>query len=148
MSTAMGGVGLSRLWASHPRVAFVAHLIVTLLIGVFAISLVYSGAAWGSVLVAVSGFVLMAGSLVLLTWFAIKDRWQPDGFSYGSEPSRLPGLQTVWGSTRTRERVLWSLFAVAFVVGLALLGFERSIVGLALFVLSIALAVVAMRART
>lgn len=141
----MGGVGLSRLWASHPRLAFVLHLIVTLAMGGFAVSFVYSGAGWGSVLALGIGFFLMAGSLVFLTWAAIKDQWQPDDYSDGSVPAALPGLGVVWESAQAQERVLWSLFAVVFLVGLVL-GFAKSVLGIALVVLSIALAVVAVRA--
>ncbi len=113
--------------------------------GGFAVSFVYSGAGWGSVLALGIGFFLMAGSLVFLTWAAIKDQWQPDDYSDGSVPAALPGLGVVWESAQAQERVLWSLFAVVFLVGLVL-GFAKSVLGIALVVLSIALAVVAVRA--
>ena len=141
----MGGACLGRLWASHPRLAFVLHLIVTLALGGFAVSFVFGGAGLGSVLALGIGFFLMAGSLAFFTWSAIKDQWQPDNNSDGSEPAALPSLGVAWGSAQARERVLWSLFAIVFLVGLVL-GFARSVLGIALVVLSIALAVVAVRA--
>lgn len=141
----MGGVGLSRLWGSHPRLAFVLHLIVTLMIGAFAVTYVHSGAGWGGVLAVVIAFVLMAGSLVFLTWSAIKDHWTPDTYPYSGEPQALPGPRAAWGSAQTRERVLWVLFAFAFLVGMVL-GMQKSVLGLVLIVLSIPLAFVAVRA--
>jgi hypothetical protein len=140
----MGGVGLSRLWASHPRLAFVLHLVVTLMIGGFALSLIFSRAGWGSILVLVIGFVVMAGSLVLLTWFAMKDHWQPDDYST-TNAAPLPSMRDAWGGAKAAERVLWVFFAAAFLGGLVLL-VQRSVVGFALVVICIPLAIVAVRA--
>jgi hypothetical protein len=56
--------------------------------------------------------------------------------------SHSPSPRAAWGSAQVRERVLWVLFAVAFLVGLVLL-LTRSGVGVALVVLSLPLAVVA-----
>ena len=120
------------------------HLIVTLMIGGFALSFVLGGAGWGIVLVAAIGFVVMAGSLVFLTWAAIQDQWQPDN-SYSGEAPGLPSPRGAWGSAQARERVLWVLFAMAFLAGLALL-LAKSVVGFVLVVLCIPLAVVAVRA--
>ena len=141
----MGGIGLSRLWGSHPRLAFVLHLIVTLTVGGFALSFIVSGGGLGTVLVLLVGFVLMATSLVFLTWFAIKDQWQSDD-SDSSEPAALPTPRAAWRNALARERALWVLFAVAFLGGISLGWAAKSAVGGALVVLSIPLAVVAIRA--
>lgn len=137
------GVGLSRLWASHPKLAFILHLLVTVMIGGFAASLIISRAEWPSVLVLVIGFAVMSGSLVFLTRSAIQDRWQPDDYSYTSQP--LPSPRAAWMSARALERALWVLFTVAFLAGLVL-GAQKSIVGGVLLVLALPLAIIAMRA--
>src|SRR6266851_192203 len=105
----MVGVGLSRLWGTNPRLAFVLHL--------------------------------MASSLVFLAWFANKNHWQPDDYSYGSQ---LPSPRAAWGNARALERLLWVLFAFAFLFGWVLLS-AGSGFGVALVVLSLPLAIVAMR---
>ena len=142
----MGGVGLSRLWDSHPRLAFVLHLTVTVLIGIFTVSLISSGAGWGSVLLVIIGFLLMAASLVFLTWFAIQNQWQPDNEYSGSGARPLPSLRAAWANAQARERILWGLFVLAFFGGLALTA-TKNFVGIVLVVLTIPLAAVAVRAE-
>jgi len=124
--------------------AFVLHLAVTLMIGVFAVSFIYRGAGWASVLVVVIGFALMAASLVFLTWLAVRNHWQPDDDLSRNAP--LPSPRAAWGNAQSRERVLWVLFVIAFFAGLAL-NATKSIVGVGLVVLSLLLAIVAMRVR-
>jgi hypothetical protein len=124
--------------------AFVFHLIATLMIGGFALSFIRGGVDRATVLVTVIGFVVTAGSLVFLTSVAIKDRWQPDDYSYSGGPG-LPGPRAAWGSAKAWERILWMLFAIAFLVGVVLLT-GKSVIGFALVVLSIPLALVAVRA--
>lgn len=137
------GVGLSRLWAGHPRLAFVLHLLVTVMLGGFAASVIISRAEWPTVLILVVGFAVMAASLVFLTWSAIQDRWQPDDYSYSAQP--LPSPRAAWMSARALERALWVLFTVTFLAGLVL-GAQKSFVGGVLLVLALPLAIVAMRA--
>jgi hypothetical protein len=137
----MVGVGLSRLWGTHPRLAFVLHLLVTLILGGFALSFVLAGTGWATILVTGIGFLLMAASLVFLTWYANKNHWQPDDYSYGSQ---LPSPRAAWGNAQALERVLWVLFAAAFLLGWVLLS-AGSGFGVALVVLSLPLAFVAMR---
>ncbi len=137
----MVGVGLSRLWGTNPRLAFVLHLLATLLIGGFALSVIYGGAGWATILLMVIGFLLMASSLVFLAWFANKNHWQPDDYSYGSQ---LPSPRAAWGNARALERLLWVIFAFAFLFGWVLLS-AGSGFGVALVVLSLPLAIVAMR---
>ena len=43
----MGGVGLGRLWDTHPKVAFVLHLLVTVYLGALAVCLLVTGATGG-----------------------------------------------------------------------------------------------------
>jgi hypothetical protein len=71
----MAGISLGRLWDTHPRVAFVFHLIITVTLGGFALTFIWSGREWIVALVLASGFVLMAASLVFFTWVAIQDHW-------------------------------------------------------------------------
>jgi hypothetical protein len=69
----MAGISLGRLWDTHPRVAFVFHLTITVMLGGFALSFIWSGTQWVVALVLAAGFVLMAASLVFFTWVAIQD---------------------------------------------------------------------------
>jgi hypothetical protein len=137
----MIGVALGRLWDTHPRVAFVLHLGISVMLGGFALSFILSGNDWGAALILTIGFLVMAAILVLFTWLAIKDHWQSHDSSYGS---RLPSPRAAWGNAQALERVLWVLFAVAFLLGCVLLS-AGSGFGVALVVLSLPLAIVAMR---
>jgi hypothetical protein len=141
----MVGVALGRLWDTHPRIAFVLHLGITVMLGSFALSFILSGTDWGVAVILSIGFLVMAAILVLLTWLAIKDHWQADDNQYHGESPGLPSPLAAWGSAQVQERVLWVLFAVAFLFGGALLS-AKSGFGVALVVLSLPLAVVAMRA--
>jgi len=140
----MGGVGLGRLWDSHPKWAFALHLAVTLMLGGFAVSALIAGGGWSAVIV-VAGFAVMAASLAVFTWSAIQRDWRPDQSETWDSPS-TPSPSVAWESAQTAERVLWVLFAVVFLTGMALL-LARSVVGFVLVVLSLALAIVAMRAH-
>ena len=140
----MGGVGLSRLWSSNPRLAFVLHLLVTLMVGGFALSSTFSGADWKVALVLVVGFVLMAATLIFFTWSAIQDHWQPDTYAY-SDAQPLPSPRAAWASAKALERVMWLLFALAFLGGFVLAA-AKIYAGLVMVVLSLPIAVVAMRA--
>ncbi len=143
---AMVGVALGRLWDTHPKVAFICHLCLTLFLGGAAVVFLLSGGGWWAVLILTVGFLLMAAILVFFTWLAIQDHWQPDDYSYGTEArGRLANPRAAWGSAQAQERVLWVLFAVCFLLGLILLSSNRG-VGVTLVVLSLPLAVVAMRA--
>ena len=139
----MGGVGLSRLWATHPRLAFVLHLLITVLAGIAVVTTASTGASWGTLLV-LAAFLLMAGSLVFLTWTAVQEGWQPD-HEYGANGTPMVSLRAAWVSAPTQERLLWLFFAVAFVSGLVMM-LGRSLIGAALLLAALLLAIVAMRA--
>src|SRR5713226_10252309 len=68
----MGGVGLGRLWDTHPKVAFVLHLLVTVYLGALAAWLFVTGATGGGIVLTIA-FAVMVGSLVLFTWFAAQN---------------------------------------------------------------------------
>jgi hypothetical protein len=143
---AMVGVALGRLWDTHPKVAFVCHLCLTLFLGGAAVVFLLSGRNGWAALILTFGSLVMAAILVFFTWLAIQDGWQPDDDSYGTEGrGRLVNPRAAWGSARAQERALWVLFAACFLVGLVLLS-SYKVVGAALIVLSLPLAVVAMRA--
>lgn len=139
----MGGIGLSRLWASHPRIAFVLHVLITLLAGLAVIATASGGAGWGALFV-FAAFLLMAGSLVVLTWSAVQQGWQPD-YEYSATATPTVSPRAAWVSAPARERLLWLFFSVAFLSGLVAL-LERSIIGAALLLAALLLAIVAMRA--
>jgi hypothetical protein len=142
----MVGVALGRLWDTHPKVAFICHLCLTLILGAAAVLFLLSGTGWWIVLILTVGFLVMAAVLVFFTWLAIQGHWQPDDYSYGTEArGRLANPRVAWGSAQARERVLWVLFAASFLLGLILLASNKGVGG-TLIVLSLPLAVVAMRA--
>ncbi len=138
----MGGVGLGRLWDTHPKVAFVLHLLVTVYFGVLAVGLFVTGNTGGGVVLTI-GFAVMAGSLVLLTWLAAQNNWQPDDTSYDGR-GQVISPRAAWTNTRVRGRILWVLFGVAFLSALVLL-LAKSIVGVGLILMAFALAIIAMR---
>jgi hypothetical protein len=137
----MIGVALGRLWDTHPRVAFVLHLGIAVMLGGFALSFILSGNDWGAAVILTIGFLVMTAILVVFTSLAIKDHWQSHDYSYGSQ---LPSPRAAWGNAQALERVLWVLFAAAFLSGWVLLS-AGSGLGVALVVLSLPLAIVAMR---
>src|SRR5713226_2547558 len=108
----MGGVGLGRLWDTHPKVAFVLHLLVTVYFGVLAVGPFVTGNTGGGVVLTI-GFPVMAGSLVLLTWLAAQNNWQPDDTSYDGR-GQVISPRAAWTNTRVRGRILWVLFGVPF----------------------------------
>jgi hypothetical protein len=142
----MVGVALGRLWNTHPRVAFVCHLCLTLFLGTVAVWFVLYGGDWWVVLIVTVGFAVMALLLMFFTWLAIQDRWQPDNSSYETEGSgRLVNARAAWANTQAQARILWVLFAASFVIGLILLS-SNGVAGATLIALSLPLAGVAIRA--
>jgi len=138
----MGGVGLGRLWDTHPKVAFVLHLLLTVYFGVLAGGLFLSGNTGGGVVLTI-GFAVMAGSLVTFTWLAAQNNWQSDDTSYDGR-GQVVSPRAAWTNTQVRGRILWVLFGVAFLSALVLL-LAKSVVGVALILVAFVLAVVAMR---
>jgi peptidoglycan/LPS O-acetylase OafA/YrhL len=72
----MVGVGLGHLWDTNPRIAFVFHLAITVMLGGFALSFIWSGKDWVVALILAIAFVVMAAILVFFTWLAVQDPWQ------------------------------------------------------------------------
>jgi hypothetical protein len=138
----MGGVGLGRLWDTHPRVAFVLHLLLTVYLGVLAVGLFLSGNTGGGVVLTL-GFAVMAGSLVTFTWLAAQNNWQSDNTSYDGR-GQVVSPRAAWTNTQVWGRILWVLFGVAFLAALVLL-LAKSVAGVALILVAFVLAIVAMR---
>ena len=139
----MGGVGLGRLWDTHPRVAFVLHLLTTVYFGVLAVGLFVTGNTGGGVVLTI-GFALMAGSLVTFTWLAAQTDWQSgDTTSYDGR-GHVVSPRAAWTNTQARGRIFWVLFGVAFLSALVLL-LNRSVLGVALILVAFVLAIIAMR---
>jgi len=138
----MFGVALGRLWDTHPRVAFVIHLLTTVYLGALAVWLFVTGATGGGVVLTIV-FTLMAGSLVFFTWFAAQSNWQSDDTSYDGR-GQVVSPRAAWTNTQPRGRIFWVLFGVAFLSAL-LLFLDRSVVGVALILVAFALAIIAMR---
>ena len=107
----MAGVALGRLWDTHPKVAFVLHLLVTVYLGALAVWLFATGATGGGVVLAI-GFAVMAGSLVLFTLLAAQNNWQSDDPSYDGR-GQVVSPRAAWTNTQVRGRILWVLFGVA-----------------------------------
>jgi hypothetical protein len=142
----MGGVGLGRLWDTHPKVAVVLHLLLTVYFGVLAVGLFLSGNTGGGVVLTI-GFAVMAGSLVLFALLAAQNNWRSDDTSYDGR-GHVVGPEAAWTNTKARARILWVLFGVAF--GVAFLSalvllVAKSIVGVVLILAAYVLAIVAMR---
>ncbi|HEX2681519.1 MAG TPA: hypothetical protein VHQ03_09530 [Candidatus Dormibacteraeota bacterium] len=138
----MVGASLGRLWDTHPKLAFVLHLLLTLYLGALAVWLFVTGAKGTGVVVTI-GFAVMAGSLALFTWFEAQNNWQADDTSYDGR-GQVVSPRAAWTNTQVRGRILWLLFAVAFLSALVLL-LAKSIVGVALILVAFVLAIVAMR---
>jgi hypothetical protein len=138
----MGGAALGRLWDTHPKVAFVLHLLMTLYFGALAVSLFVSGATGGGVVLTL-GFAVMAGSLVLFTWLAVQSNWQSDDTSDDGR-GQVVSPRAAWTNTQPRGRIFWVLFGVAFLSALVLL-LDRSVVGVALILVAFVLAIIATR---
>jgi hypothetical protein len=75
----MAGSALGRLWDTHPRVAFAFHLIITAMMGGFAVMFLRSGREWVVALITTAGFMAMAATLVFFIWLAIQDHWSSSG---------------------------------------------------------------------
>jgi len=138
----MGGVGLGRLWDTHPKVAVVLHLLLTVYFGVLAVGLFLSGNTGGGVVLTI-GFAVMAGSLVLFALPAAQNNWRSDDTSYDGR-GQVVGPEAAWTNTKARARILWVLFGVAFLSALVLL-LAKSIVGVVLILVAFVLAIFAMR---
>ncbi len=140
----MGGVGLGRLWDTHPKVAFVLHLLMTVYLGALAVLLFVTGATGGGVVLTI-GFALMAGSLVFFTWLAAQNNWQSHHTSYdGNGRGQVVSPRAAWTNTQPRGRIFWVLFGVAFLSALVLF-LAGSVVGVALILVAFVLAIIAMR---
>jgi hypothetical protein len=138
----MGGAALGRLWDTHPKVAFVLHLLVTVYFGALALWLFVTGATGGGVALTI-GCAVMAGSLVLFTWLAAKSNWQSVDTSNDGR-GQVVRPRAAWTNTQPRGRIFWVLFGVAFLSALVLL-LDRSVVGVALILVAFVLAIIAMR---
>ena len=138
----MAGAALGRLWDTHPKVAFVLHLLVTVYLGALAVWLFVTGATGGGVVLTI-GFAVMAVSLVLFTVLAAQNNWQSDDISYNGK-GQVVGPGAAWTNTKARGRILWVLFGIAFLSALALL-LAKSIVGVVLIFVAFVLAIIAMR---
>jgi hypothetical protein len=138
----MGGAALGRLWDTHPKVAFVLHLLATVYLGALAVWLFVTGATGGGVVLTI-GFAVMAGSLVLFTWLAARNNWQSDDTSYDGR-GQVVSPRAAWTNIQARGRIFWVLFGVAFLSALVLL-VARSVVGVALILVAFVLAIIAMR---
>jgi hypothetical protein len=141
----MGGVGLGRLWDTHPKVAFVLHLLVTVYLGAIAVWLFVTGATGGAIVLTIA-FAVMAGMLVLFTWLAAQDSWQSEDTSYDGR-GQVVSPRAAWTNTQAPGRILWVLFGVAFLSALVLL-IARSVMGVALILVAFVLAIVAMRSTS
>src|SRR2546426_8914302 len=103
----MVGVGLGRLYDTHPGV-FVLHLLVTVYLGALAVWLFVTGATGGGVALTI-GFAVMAGSLVVFTLLAAQNKWQSDDTSYDGR-GHVVSPRAAWTNTQARGRILWVLF--------------------------------------
>jgi hypothetical protein len=138
----MVGAALGRLWDTHPKLAFVLHLLLTVYLGALAVWLFVTGATGIGVVLTI-GFAVMAGSLVLFTWLEAQNGWQPDD-SFDDGRGHVVSPRAAWTNTQARGRTFWVLFGIAFLAALVLL-IAKSIVGIALILVAFVLAIVAMR---
>jgi Ca2+/Na+ antiporter len=138
----MIGAALGRLWDTHPKLAFVLHLLLTVYLAALAVWLFVTGSTGVGIVLAI-GFAVMAGSLVLFTWLEVQNGWQTDDTSYDGR-GQVVSPHAAWTNTRARGRIFWVLFGVAFLAALVLL-LAKSIVGIALILVAFGLAIIAMR---
>lgn len=138
----MGGVGLGRLWDTHPKLAFVLHLLLTVYLGALAVWLFVTGATGTGVVVTI-GFAVIAGSLAFFTWFEAQNNWQSDDSSYDGR-GQVVSPRAAWTNTHASGRILWLLFGLAFLAALVLL-LAKSIIGVGLILVAFVLAIIAMR---
>src|SRR5438309_8870055 len=115
----MVGVGLGRLWDTHPRVAFVLQFLVTVYLGALVVWLFVTGATGGGVALTI-GFAVMAWSLLLLLWLAAQNHWQANDTSYDGK-GQVIGPRAAWTNTQVRGRIFWVLFGIVFLSALVLL---------------------------
>lgn len=134
----MTGIALGRLWDTHPKMALVLHLLLTVYLGVLDAWAFFSGNTGGGVVIAI-GIVLMAVTLVTFARMAAQNDWQPEDY-----PRQLASPRAAWTNTQAPGRILWLLFGVVFVLALVLL-LSRSVIGVGLILVAFVLAVIAMR---
>src|SRR5690348_5341983 len=108
----MVGAALGRLWDTHPKLAFVLHLLLTVYLVALAVWLFVNGAT-GIAIVLTIGFAVMAGSLVLFTWLEAQGGWQPDD-SLDDGRGHVVRPRVAWTNTQARGRIFWVLFGIAF----------------------------------
>jgi hypothetical protein len=101
------GVGLGRLWDTHPKLACGLHFLLTVYLGALAVWLFITGAA-GMGVVVTEGFAAMAGSLAFFTWFEAQNNWQSDTTSYDGR-AQVVSPRAAWTNTQARGRILWLL---------------------------------------
>lgn len=141
----MVGAALGRLWDTHPKLAFVCHLCLTLFLGGAAVVFLLSGGGSWVVVILTIGFVVMAAVLVFFTRRAIQDQWRPDDDANGTEGrGHLVNPRAAWRSAQAQERTLWLLFAACFLIGLLLLSSNKG-AATALIIVSLPLSIMAMR---
>ncbi len=138
----MVGVALGRLWDTHPKVAFVLHVLVTVYFGALAVWLFVTGATGAGVVLTIA-FAVMVGSLVLFTWFEAQNSWRSDDASYDGR-GQVVSPRAAWTNTQSRGRIVWVLFGVCFLSAFVLL-LAGSVIGVAMIVVALALAITAMR---
>jgi len=138
----MVGVALGRLWDTHPKVAFVLHVLVTVYFGALAVWLFVTGATGAGVVLTIA-FAVMVGSLVLFTWFEAQNSWRSDDASYDGR-GQVVSPRAAWTNTQSRGRIVWVLFGVCFLSALVLL-LAGSVIGVAMIVVALVLAITAMR---
>ena len=138
----MVGAALGRLWDTHPKMALVLHLLMTVWLGALAVWLFVTGATGIGVVLTI-GFAVMAGSMVLFAWLAAQNNWQSEGSSDDGR-GQVVSPRLAWTNTRARARILWVLFGFAFLSALVLL-VGRSFAGVAMILVAFVLAIIAMR---
>ena len=138
----MVGVALGRLWDTHPKVAFVLHVLVTVYFGALAVWLFVTGATGAGVVLTIA-FAVMVGSLVLFTWFEAQNSWRSDDASYDGR-GQVVSPRAAWTNTQSRGRIVWVLFGVCFLSAFVLL-LAGSVIGVAMIVVALVLAITAMR---
>src|SRR5260370_8174078 len=129
----MVGVALGRLWDTHPKVAFVLHVLVTVYFGALAVWLFVAGARGAGVVLTIA-FAVMVGSLVLFTWFEAQNSWRSDDASYDGR-GQVVSPRAAWPNTQSRGRIVWVLFGVCFLSAFCLLLAGR-VIGVAIIVLA------------
>ncbi len=71
----MGGVALSRLWDTNPRVAFVLHLLACIALGLLVVVFIFERYSWVTIVFLAIFFVTDVGALILGTIDAAQRGW-------------------------------------------------------------------------